>query len=253
MPKIERRHAGMPTWVDVMTATAAEREGLVDFCQRLFDWEIEVNGPETGYYTMARKNGLEVCAIGQMPDAKSTWATYLLTEDVQATCAVAAQAGAQIFMPPMEVMEAGWLAMALDPVGAVVGFWQPKLFKGFGGLWEPGMFSWFDLTSADPKRALEFYQAVFPAIEFESMSEYGNGIMSINGEQFASLTYSTEQAPCWNPVFAVADVVAAAARARELGAKVLVEGMRVPGGVIAVVQEPAAHSALTVYQHLDGN
>lgn len=248
MPKIGRRTAGMPTWVDVMTASTAEREGLMKFCDALFDWDFEVNGPETGYYTMARKNGFEVCAMGQMPDGKSVWSTYLLTEDVAATCAVAAKAGAQIFMPPMEVMGAGWLAMALDPVGAVVGFWQPNLFSGFGGMWEPGTFTWFDHTSADPAKALAFYQAVFPAIEFESLSERRNGIMSIGGEQFASLTYSTEQQPCWNPVFAVTDIAATVVAARAAGGEVISERMEVPGGVAAILVDPAVHSTLTVYQ-----
>lgn len=248
MPKIERRPNGMPTWIDVQTGSVEDREALMKFLGDLFGWTFAVGSPETGYYTMASMSGNEICAIGQQEGAKSRWVVHLMTDDVEATVARAAELGANVFFPPMPVMRAGTLAMAVDPCGAVVGFWQPDLFNGFHAMHEAGMPTWFDHESQNPRKALEFYQSLFPAIEFDEYSPAGNGVMRIGEESFASLTYHPEHPPVWNPVYAVESMSATAAKARELGAKINFEDMVVPGGLAADFCDPAVGSSITVFQ-----
>jgi predicted enzyme related to lactoylglutathione lyase len=61
----------------------------------------------------------------QNPDQPTAWTAYVGVDDVDATVAKAAAAGATIMMPRMEVPGMGWLAVFIDPQGASVGVWQP--------------------------------------------------------------------------------------------------------------------------------
>lgn len=55
-------------------------------------------------------------------------------------------------MLPMQVMDVGWMALVLDPTGAVHGFWQPNTFSGFEVVYEPNSLGWFDHVSEDTAR-----------------------------------------------------------------------------------------------------
>ena len=51
------------------------------------------------------------------------WMTYLATADADATAAKIKGGGGQLVMEPMDVMDAGRMAVAVDPAGAVFGVW----------------------------------------------------------------------------------------------------------------------------------
>ena len=59
-------------------------------------------------------------------------------------------------MPPMDVMDAGRMAVATDPTGAFFMIWQPKGSIGAEFVNEPGAFSWSELMTPDVDKAVAF-------------------------------------------------------------------------------------------------
>ena len=61
------------------------------------------------------------------------WMTYLSSADAKATAAAAAEAGGQVMLEPMAVMDLGAMAVLGDPTGGAVGVWQPGRHRGLPG------------------------------------------------------------------------------------------------------------------------
>ena len=61
----------------------------------------------------------------------------------------------------MEVKDKGWMGMLRDPAGAFFGLWQPTGHRGFEVVNENGAPTYFQLTTRDYGRALDFYRQVF--------------------------------------------------------------------------------------------
>lgn len=160
MPTITEHADGMPCWIDASVSTSAEREGLIQFYSSLFGWTFDVDAPETGYYSIARHDGKAVLGIGEQPDGRGTWVTYFSTSDIEGTAERVKANGGQVFFPPMQVMDVGWMALAMDPTGAVHGLWQPISFSGFEVVYEPNAPGWFDHISEDMKSAGKYYEGV---------------------------------------------------------------------------------------------
>ena len=99
---------------------------------------------------MAHLDGETVAGIMAQPEGKGIWVTYFATDDIEAAAARVSDAGGQVFMGPMQVMDSGSMAVASDPVGAVFGLWQKDAFPGFGAFWRPDAPSWFDHQSPSP-------------------------------------------------------------------------------------------------------
>jgi uncharacterized protein len=98
-----------------------------EFYSDVFSWTVEAGGPETGGYSVAELNGRGVAGIGpkMSPEQASTmWMTYLATAEADATAAKIKGAGGQLVTEPTDVMDAGRMAVAVDPAGAVFGIWQ---------------------------------------------------------------------------------------------------------------------------------
>jgi uncharacterized protein len=100
------------------------------FYTSLFDWtldDVPVGGDMV--YTMIKVG--EGTGGGMMkhpmPGAPSMWLPYVLVSDVKAATEKARKLGATVIREPMEVMDAGWLAIFHDPTGATLGLWQPKV------------------------------------------------------------------------------------------------------------------------------
>lgn len=217
---------GQPCWIDLTVNSADDRERLVDFLCPLFGWTAEVNGPETGYYTMLRKADVAVAAIGQQPQGGGQWATYLATDDIEASAVRVAANGAQVFMGPMAVMRAGTMALAVDPVGVVFGLWQGDLFAGFGETIAPGHPVWFDHGSADPAAAAAFYAASFDLDTTDDQSMVGRG----DRWYFSVSRNIAGNPPDIKPVILVEDLADFEDRLRAAGAPIYASGIEVPGG-----------------------
>src|SRR5215468_8312337 len=98
---------GTPAWVDLGSpdVPAATR-----FYTQLFDWTADVvAAPEAGGYTILRSNGKRVAGLGPLmnPNQPSAWTTYVNVADAGAAAAKAKDAGGQVLVDPMQVMDQG--------------------------------------------------------------------------------------------------------------------------------------------------
>ncbi len=110
--------------------TTTDIDKAKSFYQALFAWELkdEEFGPGMTY-TMIKVG--EGTGGGMMkapaPDMKSAWMPYVLVDDIVAATEKAKSLGATVCHDVMEVMDAGTLSIIMDPTGAMIGFWQPKV------------------------------------------------------------------------------------------------------------------------------
>ncbi|HSU04598.1 MAG TPA: VOC family protein [Acetobacteraceae bacterium] len=99
------------------------------FYTALFDWKLkDMPMGDSMTYTMIEVG--EGTGGGMMkhpmPGAPSAWLAYVLVGDIRTATEKARSLGAQIIREPMEVPDAGWLSIIIDPTGAALGMWQPK-------------------------------------------------------------------------------------------------------------------------------
>jgi uncharacterized protein len=218
----------------------------IAFYQALFGWDIELGGPEVGGYSIAHSGGRIVAAISPKmagPDAPTVWTTYLATDDTDATAAKVKGAGGQVLAGPMDVMEEGRMAVAMDPAGAVFGLWQGERTTGLQVANEPGSLVWSEQMSRDLGASQAFYQAVFG---------YGHQDMSSDGFKYATLMVGdhevggigeypagtpAEVPAAWATYFAVTDTDAAMAKVTELGGSVVRPAEDTPFGRIGAVAD----------------
>jgi len=236
---------GTPSWIDLGTP---DLDGAAEFYGSLFGWDVvEAGDPEeTGGYRMALRNGKT--AAGMMPLMQEgqppAWQTYVTVEDVDATTAAATEAGAQVIAPPMDVMEAGRMAVLADPEGAVFAIWQPRGSIGSEVVNEPGALSWNELESRGPDAAKTFYGTVF-GWEFEdhAMGEMTYTEWKLDGSSIGGMANIAgrvpDQVPAhWMVYIAVEDADAAVEQIKGSGGAVHFGPVDIPAGRFAMAADP---------------
>jgi uncharacterized protein len=243
--------AGTPCWVDVSVDDVPK---AIAFYQALFGWDIQLGGPEVGGYSIAHQDGRIVGAVGPKmgpPDAPSAWMTYLATDDVDATVAKIKGAGGQILAEPMDVMEEGRMAVAMDTAGAVFALWQGGNTTGLGRANEPGTLVWSEQMSRDWDGSKAFYQAVF-GYDYHDMSADGfkYALLMVDSHEVGGIGELPAGTPAevpsaWTTYFAVTDTDAALAKVTELGGSVVQPASDTPFGRIGrAADDQGAHFAL---------
>jgi predicted enzyme related to lactoylglutathione lyase len=231
---------GSFSWVDLGTTDTAAAK---DFYSSLFGWEAEDSPmPDGGAYTMLRARGKHVGALYEArPGQPVAWASYVTVESADAAAAAAKEHGGTLMAEPFDVMEAGRMALVQDPTGAVFAAWEPRDNIGAQLVNEPGALTLNQLNTADPERAREFYSALF-GWRFEAVEGVDSPYWGIyNGERVNAgmMPVPAEVAPAhWLAYFGCEDVDAEAQRVEGLGGSLMVPPMSVPGGRIAVAQDP---------------
>jgi predicted enzyme related to lactoylglutathione lyase len=140
----------------------------------------------------------------------------------------------------MDVMDAGRMAVVIDPSGAAVALWQASKHIGATLVNEPGAFIWNELITDDPKAA-EFYTRVLGVTT--STMDMGTGeytLFHVGGDMVGG-TVPPPMAGVpnhWHVYFAVDDADATAARITGLGGSIVVEPFDSPVGRMAVARDP---------------
>ncbi len=120
--------------------------------------------------------------------------------------------------------------------------------------YEPGTFSWLDLSTSDVGSSKEFYGGLF-GWEFRDDDVPGGGTYTmchLGGDAVAAMMRQDEQPGHWNSYVTVQNADETAARAKELGASMFEEPFDVmdsgrmavfadPGGAELCVWEPRGH------------
>ncbi|MCA1847320.1 MAG: VOC family protein, partial [Actinobacteria bacterium] len=236
---------GTPSWVDLGTP---DLEGAKAFYGALFGWQAEDQGPDTGGYCMWKLRGRNVGGLmplmgeGQPP----AWSTYVNVDDADGAAKLAKDNGGMVFVEPMDVMDAGRMAVFADPAGAVIGVWQPGRHIGADLANEPGAFCWNELNTRDPEKVTPFYETVFGwnanPLDMEGMryTEWRVGDRSVGGMMDIRGRVPDEVPNHWLVYFAVDDCEAAVATATANGGSVFVPPTDLPGsgGRFSVLADP---------------
>lgn len=264
----DRYIPGVPCWVD---ANFADPPAAAEFYSGLFGWECVDSMPdgESGHYFTASIDGRSVAAISSLPDGVPhvpAWNSYIWVDDVDETVAKAKAAGGTVVIEPLDVFDAGRLAMFADPEGAVIGVWQAGRHRGAEVVNEHGAVNFNDLHTRDVEQAKTFYGAVFgwetlelgPGAINWAMSAYGDflearqpGMRKNMAEMGAPAGFEnvvasirpidendTETPAHWGVTFGVNDADETAKRAVELGGTVLVEPFDAAWVRMSVIRDP---------------
>jgi predicted enzyme related to lactoylglutathione lyase len=242
--EVHRYEDGIPSWVDMGTA---DLDRAKKFYGELFGWNAPAGPPEAGGYTVCDIDGKTVAGLGPHtnPAAPAHWSTYVNVTSADDTIAKVTANGGTVYVEPMDVMDAGRMAVFADPDGAAIGLWQPGRHVGAQLVNEPGTYCWSELVTDDLAGAETFYKAVFGwDAETQgpggpgSYTEWKVGGRSIGGMMSKPPTMPPGTPSFWGVYFAVADTDAAVATAQDLGASVLMPATDIEPGRFAVLADP---------------
>jgi predicted enzyme related to lactoylglutathione lyase len=247
MPEVTTHSPGAPSWVELSTT---DESGALQFYSALFDW---VDDPQpitdTWSYHMQKLNGLEAAAIYQQSQEEqgqgipAHWNTYFTVADVDAVAANADKSGGAVLFGPMDVFDAGKMAMLQDPQGAAFAVWQPKQHIGARVKHDPGAMTWNELLTTDSHAATEFYLDLLGMERGQTMGPMDYTLLRCEGVDVAGVMEITPDMgtfpPHWAVYFGVSDVDVTVSRAQTLGASVIVPGTDIPEiGRFACLMDP---------------
>src|SRR3954471_18768609 len=109
----DRYIPGVPCWIDT---TQPDPEAAVAFYGELFGWQFEDVMPpgSPGKYFVARLRGGDVAAVSSQPEGgppAAAWNTYVWVADADETAAKVRAAGGSVLSEPMDVGDAGRMAV----------------------------------------------------------------------------------------------------------------------------------------------
>ena len=246
MPERTSYAHGTPSWVDI---ASPDLDASAEFYGALFGWTATEAGrvEETGGYRMFLLGGKAVAGAGpiQNEGQPPTWTTYVAVDDADDVAEKVREAGGEVLLPPMPVMDAGRVGIFMDPGGAVFGIWEAGQTSGAQLVNEPGTLGWNELFTRDPNGATAFYAAVFgwePAPWGEAAGSYT--VWNVDGAGVGGMrpmddNFPAEMPSHWGTCFVVADADAAVATAREHGGSITLKPFDMEGlGRVAGIADP---------------
>ncbi|MGD0696803.1 MAG: VOC family protein [Terriglobia bacterium] len=249
MPNVDKHAPGDFCWVELGTT---DQTATKKFYQSLFGWSSQdfPMGP-SGFYTMfnidGRNTGAAYTLMKEMREqgVPPHWMLYIAVESADATADKAAQLGAKLLKPPMDVFDVGRMAVIQDPTGAVFCVWQAKSHSGFGIEAVDGTFCWADLNTPDRERAGEFYSKLLGWELGKEDEDPAHAYWHIkNGEKFIGgmppAAHRPPNTPAhWLSYFQVSDCTASANKAKELGANLYMPPTTMEDvGCMSIVADP---------------
>ncbi|MGB8360903.1 MAG: VOC family protein [Acidimicrobiia bacterium] len=250
MPTRDGYREGVPCWVDLSTTDV---EAALAFYATLFGWRFEERETDSMPYWMAYQRDLTAAGLGPAQEGQqfSAWSTYFAVDDADATTSKIEAAGGQVVMGPVDVADAGRVAIATDPTGAVFGIWQSGTNKGAAIVNEHGSLNWNELQTTDIDRAVAFYEAVLGHTHRVTEGAAGPYILlSVGDREVAGVMAPPDPGipNNWGVYFAVANAKAARDTAQDAGGSAITDTMEIPEvGTFVVLADPAG-AVFTVIQ-----
>jgi predicted enzyme related to lactoylglutathione lyase len=210
---------GTPTWVEL---GVPDLDRALAFYGAVFGWDFDVGPEEFGRYTMCLLRGRRVAGMSAMSDPAVGvfWNVYLAIDDCDRTAERARDAGGTLLVEPMDVPDAGRMAIIRDPVGAQLGLWQGRAHTGAQVVNEPGSLVRNDLVTSTPEPAREFYAAVFDFTldRNEDLPEFDfTFLRRPDGHEVAGIMGAPAGGSSWTTTFEVAGTDDVVRRAIEAG------------------------------------
>jgi predicted enzyme related to lactoylglutathione lyase len=275
MPERDGYIPGVPCWVD---ASQPDPDAAVAFYGELFGWEFEDVMPPVseGKYFIAQLRprsifelGRHVAAVASMPESAppaATWNTYVWVDSADETASKVRDAGGGVVIEPFDFMDASRMAVFTDLEGASFGVWQAKELKGARVVNDPGSLNFNGLNTRDVEGAKSFYGSVFgwqtlamdDGAEMFTLTGYGDflerhhpGLRTLMAgvgaperfedvvAQIIPIAGDQPDTPAhWSVTFAVDDADTTAAKAAELGGKVIVPPFDAPWVRMTIITDP---------------
>jgi uncharacterized protein len=201
----------------------------------------------------------DVAAVGSIPGTASPaamWNTYFWVDSADEAASKIRDAGGGVVMEPFDFLDACRVAVCADPEGAAFGVWEARQHKGARLVNDPGSLVFNGLNTRDVEGAKAFYGSVFGwqtgaiggGAEGWTLPGYGDylehyhphlreqmaeaGAPAGFADVVASIIPIADDQPDtpahWSVTFAVDDADATAAKAVELGGKVIVPPFDAP-------------------------
>jgi uncharacterized protein len=245
-PPTTNRLPGKFVWFDLVTDKADKARR---FYEGLLGWKFERTSRFDEPYWLASNNGRYVGGLVPIESRRdlarpvSQWLGYISVPSVEQAVRRVEARGGSVARGPAQVGDVGRAAIIRDFEGAPVG-----LASIVGGdppdMPEPvaGAFFWMEYVAEDLPAAAAFYQDVAGySIDRRKSGSSDYYVLNAGGERAGMYAApAPELKSVWLPYVRVSDPAALAARARELGGKVLLDpASGVRGGTFAIVADPS--------------
>ena len=116
----------MPNPFAHIELTTDNLQGAQAFYSKVFAWKLK-DMPGMNYTMIDVGSGTGGgMQLRPMPEAPTGWMPYVQVDDLKATVAAAAKAGANVVLPYQEIGEMGAIGVFADPNGAMIGVWEAK-------------------------------------------------------------------------------------------------------------------------------
>ena len=244
MAKIENYAPGSFCWAELATTDAAAAK---HFYGEIFGWTaVDIPMPE-GVYTLFQSGGNDAAAVyTHGPGVPVHWGVYFSVASADESAAQVAPCGGKLIAGPFDAHDAGRMAVAQDPQGAVFSLWQAKRHIGATHDGPLGKVVWPELATSDPAGAAGFYTRLFgwktrpetgvadaPYTEWLNGGASMGGLLPMKGDRWRGVP------PHWMIYITVADCDERATRAGQLGGKVCVPPTDIPNvGRFSVIADP---------------
>jgi uncharacterized protein len=242
--KIESYAPGSFCWADLMTNDTAAAK---NFYAEMFGWtSFDVPAPD-GAYTLFKAGEDDVAGLmPARPGMPNCWNVHFSVTSADGMAESVVRAGGEVLNGPFDAMDAGRMAVAQDPQGAVFCVWEPKKHIGATYKGPLGRIVWPELATTDAGAAAAFYKGLFgwsskpeTGVESAQYTEWVLGGQSIGGMMPMNGPQWTGVPPHWNCYVTVADCDERAGKAVQLGGKLYMPPTDIPNvGRFAVVADP---------------
>jgi predicted enzyme related to lactoylglutathione lyase len=240
-------HPGKIIWADLVTPDMAAAQR---FYSGMFGWTFQTVHAKGVEYAVASLGTQPVAGILQKPlpqdeRRQPAWLTFIAVHDVDAAERSALDHGAKSVSKPKSYPGRGREAVLADPDGAVFAVLASSKGDTPDTLAAPGEWIWSTLLAQDPDREATFYQAIFRYDLYDLPRDDGAQHVILSSDDYARasvnpLPTSGHRRPHWLNFIRVVSADDAAAKAVQLGGKVLVPPYEDRhGGKLAVIADPA--------------
>ena len=246
MTTVTQHAPGTFCWTQLLTPDEA---GAKKFYSGLFGWKDETEMADGHPITILKMSDKAIGAV--MPlgpnQGPPNWTPFVAVTNVDETATRVRDGGGKVVIEPMTVNPNGRFAVFQDPIGAAFAVWQAGTKPGAGILGETGAMVWNELITTDSGKAGSFYERVFgwkpepmpmPGESGRTYTIFKQGSTQVGGMMTATPEMHLTH-PYWMLYFAVDDCDKSAAKAEQLGGKVMMKPTDIPTiGRFATIRDP---------------